>query len=340
METISYVWSDIPPTVVPVRIIDCQTHLHCRTYFEAHVGRPDWPTAERNGDGYVFHTSDGNSNQVPPHYYEIEQQLDQANRDGVDVVVSSMGAFTVDHLPVRQATELAMHLNEERAELEREHAGRYYALAILPLQDASAAIQTLDHAVEKLALRGVCIGSNIMGESIADRSLWPVYRRIAELGVPLFLHPTRSVMENRIRRHGHEYTVGFMVDTSFAALDLIFSGVLDEYPALRVVHPHGGGVLPYLAGRIEEEHSKEWSHGDTVPQPISEYLKRFYTDSVTGSPESLAFSIDTYGLDHMLFSSDYPYWSARQGLELIRRNLPEASHEQVLSGNAAALLGI
>lgn len=323
-----------------MRVIDCQTHLHCRTYFEAHLGRDDWPRAERHGDGYVLHVSNGNSNLIPPHYYEIERQLERADADGVDVLVSSMGSFTVDHLPVAQATDLAMHLNEERADLEREHRGRFHALAILPMQDAGAALQTLDHAIECLALRGVCIGSNVNGGSIADPTLKPVYRRIAELGVPLFLHPTRSLIERLVRRHGHEYTVGYMVDTSLAALDLVFSGLLDELPDLTVVHPHGGGVLPYLAGRIDAEHRKEWAHADALSRPIGESLARFYTDSITNSARSLTMSIETYGLDHVLFSSDYPYWSPAEGLDLIRRTLPAADQERVLSGNAAALLGI
>jgi predicted TIM-barrel fold metal-dependent hydrolase len=321
-------------------VVDCQTHLHNRTYFEAHVGRQEYPLAERDGGGYVFRTSAGNANRIPSHYFDIEQQLEQFESQGVDVVVSSMGAFNVDHLPVPQATELAMHLNEERAELERRFPGRFYGLALVPMQDAQAAIETLDHAIRTLALRGVCIGSNVNGESIAAPERRAVYRQIDELGVPLFLHPTRTVMEDRVRRHGHEYTVAFMVDTSLAALDLIFSGALDESPTLQVVHPHLGGVLPYLAARVDIEHSKEWSRAEPLEHAPSEYLKRFHTDTVSGSTGALRLATETYGLDRMLFSSDYPYWSPADCLAHVRGAFDGDDLDAILFGNAASLLGL
>jgi aminocarboxymuconate-semialdehyde decarboxylase len=322
-----------------VRVVDCQAHLHTQSYFEAHLGRSRYPYAERRGDGYVFHTSDGNANPIPRHYFDPELQLELLGQQGVDVVVSSMGAFTVDHLPVDQAAELARQVNEERAELQRRHRGRFYALALVPMHDAEVAIAALDHAIEVLALRGVCIGSNVDGASIAAPERRAVYRRIAELGVPIFLHPTRSLLEDRVRRHGHEYTVGFMVDTTLAALDLIFSGVLDECPTLQVVHPHLGGVLPYLAARVDLEHPKEWSGAAALERPPSSYLRRFYTDSVNGSPGALRLALEHYGVDRLLFSSDYPYWSPADELAFVRAHLDDAELEAVCHDNATALLG-
>lgn len=328
------------PTVPRVAVIDCQTHLHSRAYFEAHVGRHTPPYAERTAGGYVFHTSDGNANEIPAHYWDAELQMEHFAAAGVDGIVSSMGAFTVDHLPVGMARELAMLLNEERAELERRYPGRFYGLATIPMQDTEAAIAVLQDAVERLGLGGVCIGSNINGESIATPERRPVYDCIAELGVPLFLHPTRSVMEDRVRRYGHEYTVGFMVDTSLAALDLVFSGVLDAHPALAVVHPHLGGVLPYLASRIDIEYTNPWSRSVELERPPSEYLRRFWTDTVSGSAAALEMSAALYGTDRLLFSSDYPYWSPSQGLSAVRAALTDGHLDAVLAGNARTLLGI
>lgn len=288
-----------------MRIVDCQAHVHGRAFFEAHIGRREHPIAERAGDGYVFHTSNGSANPIPPQYCDIDVQLEEMSAHGIDAVISSMGAFNVDHLPVEQATELAMHLNQERADVERAHRGRFHGLALLPMQDAGAALATLEHAVSSLGLRGVCIGSNVNGESIAAPARRPVLARIAELGIPLFLHPTRSI------------------DTTVAARDLIFTGVFDESPELTVVHPHLGGPLPDRSGRIDREH-----------------LRCFYTDTASASSAALAMAIEVYGSDRVLFASDYPYWSPDDGLEVVHATLPEGAIEDVLGGNADALLGL
>jgi aminocarboxymuconate-semialdehyde decarboxylase len=321
-------------------VVDCQVHLHNRTYFEAHLGRQVPPFAESSNGGYVFHTSDGSATPIPEHYFEAERQVEELGAAGIDVLVSSMGAFNVDHLPVDQAQDLAMQLNEERAELERTHAGSFYGLALLPMQDPRAAIATLDHAVGTLGLRGVCIGSNVLGESIADPALKPLYRRIADLGVPVFLHPTSTVLEPKLRRFGHEYTVGFMVDSTIAALDLIFSGVLDDNPSLKVVHPHLGGVLPYLARRVDHEYAKPWADTEVLERPPSEYLDRFYTDVVSLNPWALRACVEIYGPERLLFASDYPYWAPAQSLELVRSELDDDVQDAVLFRNSAALLGL
>jgi predicted TIM-barrel fold metal-dependent hydrolase len=202
-----------------VRIVDCHVQLQTRTYFEAHLARTDPPLAERDGDGYVFVTRDGGSEPIPRQLFDAELQLEELEAQGVDAAVSTTGEFTVDHLPRRQATELAMHLNEERAELERRFPGRFHALALLPMQDAQAAIETLEHAIRTLAMRGVAIAAG-GGNWIAAASRAPVFRRVAELGVPLFLQPGPAPMVKHL---------------------------LEANPTLTVVHPGAADGLPCMA---------------------------------------------------------------------------------------------
>jgi predicted TIM-barrel fold metal-dependent hydrolase len=201
-----------------VRVVDCLVHLHSRTYLEAHVGRHDPPLAERRGDGYLFHRDRTASEAILPSFLELDVQLDELDAQGVDVAVSSFGAFSVDHLPVPQATELAMHLNHERAELERSFPGRFYGLALLPMQDAQAAIETLEHAVRTLSLRGVCVPS-IVAPPHEQSARRLVYQRIGDLGVPLFV---RSAPRATIQH------------------------VLAGAPGLTVVAPRRGDRLPCL----------------------------------------------------------------------------------------------
>jgi len=289
-------------------VVDCQVHLHTRTYFEAHVERVEPPWAERANGGYVFRTAGGGRSPIPSSHYEIEAHLERCAAHGIDVVVSTMGRFNVHHLPASRARELAMRLNEEQAELGRSHPGRYYGLALLPMQDTRAAIETLDHAVRALGLRGVCICSNVNGESIATPDREPVYRRIGELGIPIFLHPT---------------ALGAGVDSAIAALDLVLSGVLDRHPTLRVVDPCLGAAPADLAREID---------GDQ--------LRRLYADTARLGAGALRTAVEVLGPEQLLYASHYPNREPGAGLGLVHAELRGEARDQVFGANAAALLGL
>jgi aminocarboxymuconate-semialdehyde decarboxylase len=320
-----------------MQIIDTQCHWHARSYFDSLVDRTATPRAEPLKDGYRLWITEDVWSDIPAIACDIEPQLEKLEAAGIDILVSSMGAYGVDRLPADEALELAIKVNEERIGAETRYPGRVYIMALIPMQDAEAGITALDHAVKQLGMRSVCMLSNIAGESVATESRRPVFARAAELGVPMFIHPTHTVMEDRIRRYGHEFTVAYMVDSSFAALDLIFSGLLDDYPELEVVQPHVGGVLPYLAARIDYEYSKPWAYGRTLSRPPSEYFGRLYTDTVTRSPGSLRLAHQVYGADRLLFGTDYPYWEPVGEADFVRENIG-AEADQVLGGNARALL--
>jgi predicted TIM-barrel fold metal-dependent hydrolase len=289
-------------------VVDSHVHLHTRTYFEAHVERIEPPRAERAAGGYVVHTPGGGCSRVPASHHDVEAHLERCAALGIDAVVSSMGRFNVHHLPPGRACELAMRLNEEHADLERAHPGRYYGLALLPMQDTQAAIETLDHAVRTLGLRGVCICSNVNGESIATPGREPIYRRIAELGVPIFLHAA---------------TLGPGFDPRVAALDLVRSGVLDRHPSLRVVDLRLGEAPSRLVRRLGDER-----------------LRHLYADTAHVGRRTLRAAAHVLGTRQLLYGSDYPHRDPAAGLGLVRDVLDGADSERVMGANAAALLGL
>jgi aminocarboxymuconate-semialdehyde decarboxylase len=320
-----------------MKVVDTQAHWYPRILLEAYAESDGFPGCRRDGDSYAIETRPGEWTSLPLHFVELELQLETMHEAGVDVVVSSSASFgDVDALPVEQAKELAIAVNEERAAAGARYAG-FLGLATIPWQDAGAAIEVLGDAVSRLGLRGVLLHSNIAGRPVDSPYLRPVYERMSELRVPLFLHPAKTLLEPHARDLGIEVILAYMFDSSIAAFRLVLSGILDGLE-LDIVHPHCGATLPYLAGRIDGAYWKPYALGRKLEQPPSERLKGFYTDTMCQSPETLEYAKGFYGVTHMLYGSDYPYYQPADSLALVRECLTEAEAEAVLWTNAARLL--
>jgi aminocarboxymuconate-semialdehyde decarboxylase len=322
-----------------MKVIDTQTHWYSRTLWDAYLDIEEYPRCRKEGEGYFYELAPEKWFPIQPHFIELGVQMESFATAGIDAVVSSSASFgDVDRLPLEKAKEIALALNQERADAEREYEGRFYGLGTIPWQDTDAALEVLGQ-ISELGLRGVLLHSNIDGQPVDSEHCRPIYARIAELGLVLCLHPARTIAEPLLRDYGLEYLVGFMFDTSVAALRLVLSGFVEENPSLRIVHPHCGATLPYLAGRIDAGHGKPYSLGEPLPTPPSEQLAGYFTDTVSQSADALAFARAFYGQGHVVFGSDFPYFSAEEELAFVRDAVEESEREAILGGNAAALFG-
>lgn len=319
------------------KVVDTHTHWYPRVLMEAYVKSDAFPSCRRKADSYAVELLPGHWVSLPEHFVEVDLQLEMMHAAGVDVVVSSSGSFgDVDALPAAEAVEVAVAVNEARADAASRHPG-FVGLATIPWQEPAAAAEVARDAITRCGLKGALIHTNIAGHHVDDPALRPVYATIAELGVPLFLHPGRTLLEPFSRDLGLEVMVAYMFDSSLAALRLALSGVLDGL-SIDVVHPHCGATLPYLAGRIDGSHAKPWCLGRVHDPLPSEVLKGFYTDTMCQSADTLAYAHRFYGTEHLLYGSDCPYFSQSESLALVLATLPEPAHEAVLSKNAARLL--
>jgi aminocarboxymuconate-semialdehyde decarboxylase len=319
-----------------MRVIDTQAHWYPRVLLDAYAESSGFPGCRHSGDTYELELLPGHWLTLPMHFVELELQLDAMASAGVDVMVSSSASFgDVDALDLARAREVAFALNDLRAAASRSHPG-FVGLATIPWQDTAAALEVLDDAVCRLGLPGVLLHSNIDGRPVDSPHLRPVYERIAELDVPIFLHPTKTVFEEHVRDYGLEVMLGYMYDSSIAALRLILSGLTQEL-SLTIVHPHCGGTLPYLAGRIDGSYTKSYALGRALPVPPSSLIASLYTDTMCQSAETLTYAKDFYSVEHLLFGSDYPYFKPADSLAFVRANLDEKEAEAVLSKNAARL---
>lgn len=263
-----------------------------------------------------------------PTHLDLDEQLREAGAHGIEVLVSSPNLLgEVLDLPGAEAADLLQGVNSAVAGAQAEHGGRFAGLAMLPMQDPDAARAVLDDAYAR-GLRGVCMLPTIDGGPIATEATLPVFERIEALRMPLVLHPElRSPGRGGGGGRRAEAGIGWMCDTSVAALALIDSGTLDACPRLVVLHPHLGGVLAWLHGRVNRISPPEGR------PPLAHYLRtRFYVDSLSGTPGALRFAADVYGPERILFASDHPFVPMSAGHGYVRAEGAAAIYANRLPG--------
>lgn len=326
-----------------MRVIDSHYHWYPRAHFERLAGRADSPRAVRDGDGYRYYFNNGRSYvPLPAVWFDLDAGLAVSDATGHDVtVVATTGVLAglLDQLPLAAAAEFAADYNEQLAQAQRAYPGRFFGTAAVPLGDTGEAVALLEHAVTELGLIGVNLPPVTSGaETIDSPRLEPFYDRVEELGVPLIVHPTDLVFDEVLAGYdtGLQRSLGRLIDSSVTILRLIFSGVMERHPGLKVMHTHGGGVLPYQAGRIDKN-----ARIKGLPELPSVYLRRTYVDTVAPQELTIRAAVEFYGADHVIYGTDYPCWSPKAAVAVVDgAGLTEADTARVLRDNAAGLLGI
>lgn len=298
-----------------------------------------YPRAERHGDGYRYYYNDGRlSMDLPPVWFDLQRGLADSAAAGSDVtVICTTGVLSglLDQLPVRQAAPLAREYNEQLAQTQARYPGRFYGTASIPLNDTGQALVMLDEAVKEFGLVGVNLAAATSDGFTDSPRLEDFYSRIEELGVPLIIHPTDIAFGETLRDYDNalQLTIGRLLDTSVTVLRLIFSGILERHPDLKVVQTHGGGLLPYQAGRFDKN-----TRVPGLRALPSEYLKRTYVDTVCPQELTVETSVKFYGDRHVMYGTDYPCWkpSAAIGV-LANADLSDARRELILHSNAESV---
>ncbi|MDP6172718.1 MAG: amidohydrolase family protein [Rhodospirillales bacterium] len=330
-----------------MRIIDSHFHWWPRSIFEQLCKRKSFPKAEKNGKGgYNYwreEITDARFN-VGAEWFDLDKQFEHMEglEQDVDVdVVSSIGPFSVhfSDLPAEEGRDAAMAWNEEMAGAQKEYSGRFWGSGAVSLVDTEMAIETADHAINDLGLMGINLPGSVGSDPRIDAErLEPFYDRIEELGVPLFIHPTDGIFPEILDGYdGALYlSLGRVIDVSVTGMRLILSGIMERHPDLKIVISHTGGALPYQAGRMDKNSKKA-----KLPQLPSTYIKRMYTDTVTPHMEGMKFAIEYYGVDHVMYGTDYPCWSPAAALEYFAQiGLSKEDQEKIFYSNARRILNL
>lgn len=234
--------------------------------------------------------------------------------------------------------ETSRFFNDHIAETAAKHPKRFTGIGTVPLQDVNLAIKEMERCVKELQMPGLEIATNINGENLSEKKFFPFYKAAEELGCALFVHPWEMMGQDKIQQYWLPSLVGMPAETSRAICSMIFGGVLEQFPKLRVAFAHGGGAFPFTIGRIE--------HGFHVrPDLVAidnkvnprDYIGRFWIDSLVHDKKSFNYLMDMMGEDTICLGSDYPFplGEHHPGKMIEEMDLEKNLQEKLFHTNAA-----
>ena len=328
---------------MPVRVIDFHNHFYPVSYLDAlKRGETAVEVTEDSEGNPVLHYP-GDYNVAVRGHRDIAFRQEVIEREGVNLQVLSLTTPGTHVEAPPRAVALARLVNDSFHSIAQARPDRFTALATLPLCDVPASVDELERAVKQLGFKGAMIFSNVNGIALADDGFLPLYQKANELGAVLHIHPTSPVGVEAMREFWLMPLVGFLMDTTLAAAHLVFAGIPERFPRISWVLSHLGGAIPYLAERLDRGFEAFPECRERISLHPSEYLKRFYYDTVNFDRAALRLAASFAGVDHILAGSDYPHQigSLRSMLQSLRGlDLSRSQQDQILSGNAARLLGL
>ncbi len=273
-------------------------------------------------------------------FVALEKILGEIKKSGVDAALLCPWVSLVryDASPAESLAACQVQ-NDALAELAAQHPKQIAALGMAPLQDVPLAVKELERLM-KAGLKGIEIGTHVNGIYPGDARFRPFWEACESLDAFVFIHPVEGGGRAELRDYYMWNVIGNPVETTIAAGHLILSGVMDTYPRLKILLAHGGGTLPYLHGRLDRGFKMRPEISKVISRPPTEYLKRFYFDTITHDPNVLRYLADFVGADHVLLGSDYPFDMGNESpVDLVRSaNLGMEAEKMILESNATQLL--
>ncbi|HEU5217727.1 MAG TPA: amidohydrolase family protein, partial [Gemmatimonadales bacterium] len=295
-----------------VLTIDLHTHILPGSWpdLASRYGYGGWVALEHHApcrarmvvDGQVFR-------EIGDNCWSAPRRLEECDRAGVQVqVLSTVPVMFSYWARPADALDLAQLLNDHLAETVALHPRRFVALGTVPLQSPDLAIRELTRCVRELGMPGIQIGTHVGDWNLDHPALFPVFQAAEELGAAVFVHPWDMLAPERMTNYWLRWLVGMPTETALAICSVIFGGVLERLPRLRLGFAHGGGSFPGGLGRIEHGFR---ARPDLVavnnPHPPGRYLERVYVDSLTHDADALRLLLRLHGPSRVALGSDYPF---------------------------------
>lgn len=286
----------------------------------------------------------GNRLNPDPRMTEIDRRLEVMNRGGIGIAALEVHTACVGYeLDGSRGESWSTLYNEAIMNLVKRHPDRFVGIATVPLQDPARAARVLEHAIGDLKMSGVTIASNVVGKYYDSKDFDPFWKKVEEMDVMMIMHPEWVLGSEKIGAYGLRAVCGNPADTTLSVGYMIYSGLFDRFPNLKLCLLHGGGFFPYHLGRFDSGFAIG-SAGGRMPAklPPSKYLKNLYFDNLVYRVETLEYLKRIAGAEHIMVGTDYPFdLGDPAAAEKIRQiNCTESEREAMLRGNARRLLRI
>ncbi len=328
-------------------VIDIHSHFLPENWpdLAKKFGTRDWPSMRHDGDGKaMIMLGEKEFRPVYDACWSPERRLEEMDRDAIDLQVMCATPILFGYnRPVEHAAECARLFNDAAREIcERGH-GRLHSLCQVPLQDTDEACKELSRAM-KCGHLGVQIGNHVGDRDLDDEGIITFLQHCADEGASVLVHPWDMLGGERTAKYMMAWTVSMPAETQLGIVSMILGGAFDRLPAqLRVCFAHGGGSFAFLLGRLENA----WHRRDIVrgksQHPPSEYLGRFYVDSIVFDAAALRFLVEICGEDKVMLGSDYPFPLGEEFVGTLIRSadgFDDATRSKLLGGNAVGFLGL
>ncbi|HEY5529054.1 MAG TPA: amidohydrolase family protein [Thermoleophilia bacterium] len=332
--------------------IDFENHFSSEAWVDAMLANTEgYPRLVREPSGTLrmFYMPDAGIPFPEPLRDLGDGRIEAMDEAGVDTAVLSLTAPGAEPFESTVGTRVAKTTNDVLAEAVDKHPDRFKGFASLCPRDTDAAVKELERCVKELGFVGWNTHSNFGDSYLDEKRFWPLLGKAEELNVPIFIHPTVSLIP-QFRTYGIGLagaSFGFGAETAMVMMRLIISGAFDAFPNLKIILGHYGEGLPFMVDRV----SRPYHHGHRLADPAiapelrtspDECLKRNLFVDTSGNHSAVVFSgaKSVLGIEKMVLGTDYPYESMKACVEFLETQPMTASEKEQLYGGTASSLGV
>ena len=326
----------------PVVDMHCHAQIAAAQALVADVFDPQNEAVMRFASAETNDVNRAQMETILPQLTTVERRLADMDAMGIDIQLISPSPFQFCYWAEPDlGREVARTVNDGIAEMVATTPDRFVALGTVPAQAPELAVAELERCVGELGFKGIELNPSVIGTELSRAGLEKLFARAEELDVILFLHPNGYSDGGRLADHYFINVIGNPLDTTVCISHLIFDGVLDRYPGLKICAAHGGGYLAAYGARMDHAWGARADCCREIKQPPTSYLKKLYFDTIVFAPDQLAYLVEQYGSDHIVLGTDYPFdMGEGDPLGLLGRTpgLSDADRAAIAGGNARRLL--